>query len=278
VNIFERVVGGSVFGDVWHQFQQYLFNEKRWLELLSFKPIEIYTTKTDIEVDGAKIDLNIKAYIENIVQKRISNVRSYLTLGFLDWKINRQAYKFDVIIKAKAEYDSVANFFNHHFANQKYEIEENKYEILLKEFKIKSNGIKAQIDVPFVIHTHKWYLKKTYDGVATFNCSLVFNDPVFTIRTRNLSYTISTNSFLLRWIDSIYHTQIIDFLNSFLTYNFREELYLIKLQAQNQLNDFQVEKKWIQGNITDVQLERITIDKDALRGVFLANGRLEVNN
>jgi hypothetical protein len=278
MNIFERVIQGSVFGDVWHQVQQYLFNEKRWIQLLSLKPIEIYTTKTDIELDGAKVDLDIKAFIENIVQKRISNARNYLSLGFLSWKTNRQTYNFKVIVKAKTDYKSIGNFFTHHFANKKYDIEENIYAISLKEFIVKNKGTKVQIEIPFTIYAKRWYLKKQYEGKAIFLCSIIFNDPNYSIRTRNLSYTIESKSMLLKWIDKLYHKQILDFLNNFLVYDFKEELYIAKLQAQEQLNDFQVERDWIHGNILNIDLERITIDHDALRAVFLANGKLEVNS
>jgi hypothetical protein len=278
MNIFERVIQGSVFGDVWHQVQQYLFNEKRWIQLLSLKPIEIYTTKTDIELDGAKVDLDIKAFIENIVQKRISNARNYLSLGFLSWKTNRQTYNFKVIVKAKTDYKSIGNFFTHHFANKKYDIEENIYAISLKEFIVKNKGTKVQIEVPFTIYAKRWYLKKQYEGKAIFLCSIIFNDPNYSIRTRNLSYTVESKSMLLKWIDKLYHKQILDFLNNFLVYDFKEELYIAKLQAQEQLNDFQVERDWIHGNILNIDLERITIDHDALRAVFLANGKLEVNS
>jgi hypothetical protein len=278
MNIFERVIQGSVFGDVWHQVQQYLFNEKRWIQLLSLKPIEIYTTKTDIELDGAKVDLDIKAFIENIVQKRISNARNYLSLGFLSWKSNRQTYNFKVIVKAKTDYKSIGNFFTHHFANKKYDIEENIYAISLKEFIVKNKGTKVQIEIPFTIYAKRWYLKKQYEGKAIFLCSIIFNDPNYSIRTRNLSYTIESKSMLIKWIDKLYHKQILDFLNNFLVYDFKEELYIAKLQAQEQLNDFQVERDWIHGNILNIDLERITIDHDALRAVFLANGKLEVNS
>jgi hypothetical protein len=215
MNIFERVIQGSVFGDVWHQVQQYLFNEKRWIQLLSLKPIEIYTTKTDIELDGAKVDLDIKAFIENIVQKRISNARNYLSLGFLSWKTNRQTYNFKVIVKAKTDYKSIGNFFTHHFANKKYDIEENVYAISLKEFIVQNKGTKVQIEIPFTIYAKRWYLKKQYEGKAIFLCSIIFNDPNYSIRTRNLSYTIESKSMLLKWIDKLYHKQILDFLNTF---------------------------------------------------------------
>lgn len=278
MNIFDRIIQGSVFSDVWQQVQLYLFSEKRWRQLLSFKPIEIYTTKTDIEIDGAKIDLNIKAYIENIVQKRISNVKSYLSLGFLNWNSNRQQYKFNFVVKAKTDYSSVGNFFTHHFSNIRYTIEENKYDILFKKFIVKNSGTKVQIDIPFIIFTNKWYLKKQYEGNAVFMCSLIFNDPAYTIKTRNLAYSIQTKSTLIKWINSIYYNKIINFLNNFLIYNYKEELYLAKLQAQHQLNDFQIDRKWFHGIINDINLERITIDHDALRAVFFANGKIEVNN
>ena len=277
MNIFERIIQDSIFKDIWYQLREHLFNEKKWYQLLTLKPIELYTTKTDIEIDGAKVDLDIKGYIENIVQRRINRVKNYLTLDFLNWNDIQSSYKFKIVIKAQTDYQSVGNFLNFHFANQKYDIEEDEYAILLKEFKVSSLLTKIQVEVPFVIYANKWFLKKEYTGNAIFTGSVMFNNPNYTIKTRNLNYTIQSKSWIIKWVDNYYHKQIIEFLNEFLVYNFKEELFLAKIQAQEQLDSFQVDKNWIQGNILDLELERIAIDHDALQGIFLANGKLEVN-
>lgn len=277
MNIFERIIQDYLFKDIWVHLKSFLFNEKRWNQLISLKPIEIYSTTTDLEIDGAKVDLKIKGELENIVEKRISNVKNLLSFNFLDWTNNQANYKFKIIIKAKADYQNVSHFFNHHFANIKYDIEPNQYSILIKEFIVSSNNTKALVEVPFIIYTNKWYLKKQYEGKAYFSGSILFNNPAHTIKTRNLSYTLDSNSLIIKWVDRIYHKDIIDFLNTFLVYNFKEELFFAKLQAQQQLDSFQVDKDWIQGSILNLDLERITIDRDALHGVFVANGNLEVS-
>jgi hypothetical protein len=83
MTIFERVLGGNIFYDFWTQVQHYLFSEKRLVQLLTLKPIEIYKTETELEIDEAKIKLYIKSTLENLVQRRIERTLNMLSLNVL---------------------------------------------------------------------------------------------------------------------------------------------------------------------------------------------------
>ncbi|MCB9034291.1 MAG: DUF4403 family protein [Chitinophagales bacterium] len=276
MSIFDRILGDTSYADIWEQLQKYLFTNKRWLQLLTLKPIEIYKQDTTFEIDTAKVDLSIQSYVENIVQKRIENTRRLLSFNIASWSKNTTNYKFNILLKAKANYKEIGNFFNFHFAKQTYDIEPNRYSIYIDSFTISSVGTKAEIVVPFKIHAKWWKFKRTVDGIATLICSLSFNHPRYTIRTRNLNYTLQTESKMLKWIDSNYHQEIVKSLSDFLVYDFREEIQNAKILAQEQINSFQEGNSWISGTVNDLQLERITIDYDALRGFFLAEGNIEV--
>ncbi|HPA36996.1 MAG TPA: DUF4403 family protein, partial [Chitinophagales bacterium] len=92
-----------------------------------------------------------------------------------------------------------------------------------------------------------------------------------------LQYTLETESTILRWIDRLYHKDLIAFLGEFLQYNFREELFHAKVEAQQQLHTLQNQSSWISGTIHELDLERMTIESDGLHAIFLAEGKLQLS-
>jgi hypothetical protein len=66
------------------------------------------------------------------------------------------------------------------------------------------------------------------------------------------------------------------FCTSFLQYNFKAELEHVKTEAQQQINSIQNQSNWMSGTITELDLERITIEDNGLHAVFLAKGKLNI--
>jgi hypothetical protein len=270
--IFERVLGGTIFYDFWTQVQQYLFSEKRLVQLLTLKPIEIYKTETELEIDKAKIKLQIKSNLENLVQRRIERTLNLLSLS--KKQEVSYAYNFDVIIKAQAQYKDVSNFFNFHFGNQRYEIEKDNYYLDIADFTFGNRGTKAVVELPFVLDAKWKFIKRKMSGKAIFTGSLNFHQPKYVVKTRNLNYELETKSYILKFIDTFYHKELIDFLHDFLQYNFKQELEQARIEAQKQIDSFQDQSNWINGTLNDLDLERITIENDGVHAVFLAEGKL----
>ena len=65
-------------------------------------------------------------------------------------------------------------------------------------------------------------------------------------------------------------------MGDFLQYNFKEDLMHAKKEAQLQINSFQNQTNWLKGNIKELELERITIEKEGVHAVFLAKGKLHI--
>lgn len=275
MTIFERVLGGNIFFDFWKQLQQYIFSEGRFIQLITLQPIEIYKTETELEIDTAKVKLYIKSNVENLMQRRIERTINLLTLNLSENQKNT-AYDFDVIIKAQMAYEEVAKFFNHHFANQTYTIEENKYYLFVEKFQFSNQGTKAVVHMPFSLESKRWFLKRKMSGVAIFKGSINFHHPRYVVKTRNLNYELETDSLILKTIDNFYHQHLVEFLAKFLQYNFKEELMHAKTEAQEQINSFQSQSNWIKGNIDELDLERITIENEGIHAVFLAEGKLHL--
>jgi hypothetical protein len=274
--ILERVLGGNIFSDFWKHLRQFIFSENRLFQLLTLQPVEIYKASTEIEIDHAKVKLDIKSDLENLMQRRIDRTIDLLTLNFSGRQKDAFVYDFDVLIKAQMEYEEVSKFFNHHFADQSYTIEEKKYYLEIKKFHFGSQGTKAVVEMPFELDAKWWLIRRKMAGTAVFKGSVNFHHPKYVVKTRNLNYDLETDSFILKVIDRFYHKELVSFLHDFLQYNFKEELFLAKVEAQLQINSFQHQTSWINGNINELDLERITIEPEGIHAVFLAKGKLHV--
>lgn len=276
MTIFERVLGGNIFFDFWKQLQQYIFSEGRFIQLITLQPIEIYKTETALELDSAKVKLFIKCNVENLMQRRIERTLNLLTLNRSENQNKPAEYDFDVVIKAQMPYEEVSKFFNHHFANQTYTIEENKYYLYIEQFQFGNDGTKAVVHMPFSLESKRWFWKRKMHGTALLKGSINFHQPKYIVKTRNLKYELETASPVLKMIDNIYHQHLIDFLSGFLQYNFKEELMHAKTEAQQQIDSFQSQSNWVNGHIDEMDLERITIEQEGIHAVFLAEGKLHL--
>jgi hypothetical protein len=277
MTIFERVLGGNLFYDFWKQLQQYVFSEGRFLQLITLQPIEIYKTETELEIDTAKVKLFIKSNVENLMQRRINKTLNLFSLKSAnEGQDVGPAYDFDILIKALMPYEEVSKFFNHHFAKDTYTIEDHKYYIYIEEFVFENNGTKVQVRMPFMLESKRWFWSKKMHGTAIFKGAFNFHNPKYVLKTRNLQYELETENLVLKAVDNMYHNKLLSFLNTFLQYNFKEELYHAKVEAQLQINSFQSQANWVNGVINELDLERVTIEPDGLHAVFLAEGKIHL--
>jgi hypothetical protein len=274
--ILERVLGGNIFYDFWKQLQLYIFSEKRLMQLITLQPIEIYHTTTELEIDNAKVELEINSHLENLMQRRIDRTFDLLTLNFSGNQKGAFVYDFDIQIKAQMKYEEVSNYFNHQFTHEEYPIRDNRLFLALESFQFSRDSTKLVVEVPFVLKTKWWFFKWQWRGMAEFNGSVNFDFPKYDVRTRNLKYELLTKSFILKVIDRFYHKELITFLDGFLQYNFKEEMFHAKVEAQLEINSFQNQSNWASGNVNELELERVTLEPDGIHAVFVAKGKLQI--
>lgn len=274
--IFESILGGGLFSDFWKQVQAYVFSGDRLKQLFTLQPIEIYEADTELEIDTAKVRLSINSKLENLVQRRIERTINFLTLNFDENHKDLASYNFDVNIKAYMAYPDIDKFFNHHFGNQTFPIEENKYYLHIEKFMFSSEGEKAMVHLPFILESKRWFWKRKMHGVACLKGFLNYHQPKDVIKVSHLQYELESANFVLNTIDHIYHEQIIQFLTDFLQYNFEEDLFHAKTEAQEEINKFQEESDWIHGVINELELENIVLQPLGVRGTFFAKGKLHL--
>ena len=116
MSFIDKIIGGNIFIDFWSQVQQYIFSSGRLRQLITLKPIEIYSADTALEIDTATVQLSIHSTIENLVQRRIERTINLLTLNLGENEKNLAAYNFDIDIKAFMPYEEVDKFFNKIFS------------------------------------------------------------------------------------------------------------------------------------------------------------------
>lgn len=293
--IFESVLGKNIFYNFWKQVQQYLFSQNRILQLVTFQPIEIYNEKVEIEVDTAKIDLHISSTLENLMQRGIDRTLSVFFTNRLSNK-KRFQYDFDVVIDAHMTYEQVSNFFNFHFSNQTFPLDEvpeedlekakiladaeavvlNKYNITLGTFEFFNKGSQLAANLSFDVDAKWKFIKQKANGSITATAFVDYLAEDFLIRTRNLNYVLDSKNVVLKGIDRYYHVQIVEQLYQLLQYTFEAELQKVKEDAQQQINSLQEQSKWISGTLNTLKVDKILIDDDGVHAILLADGFVDL--
>lgn len=293
--IFQSVLENNIFLNFWKKFQEYIISQNRLIQLVTFKPIEIYNEKVEIEVDTAQIQLHIKGSLENLIKHGIDRTLSLFYTNRLTGR-KRFQYDFNVVINAKVEYSQVSNFFNFYFSNQTFPLDEvpeediekakaltnvenvvlNKYNITLGAFEFFNKGSQLAANLSFDVDAKWKFFKQKANGSITATAFIDYITEEFLIKTRNLNYTLDSKNVVLKGIDRYYHVQIVDQLYQLLQYSFEAELQKVKEDAQLQINSLQSHNKWLSGTINNLKVDNILIDDDGVHAVLLADGFVEI--
>jgi len=292
--ILESVFGNNIFYDFWKQVQQYLFSQNRFVQLITLKPIEIYNKELEIEVDTAKIRLHIQSHLENLMKRGVDRTLSiFIENRTSDKKIFQ--YDFDVVISAYISYEEVSKFFNFHFSNQTFPLDEvpeeddkiydddeneeketNKYNITLGKFDFYNEADQLAANLTFDVDA-KWnFIKQKAIGKIKAVADIEYQPENFLIKTKNLEYGLQSKNVILNGIDRYYHAQIIEQLFKLLQYTFEAELLKVKEDAQQQINSLEEQNGWISGTIVDLKLDQIFIKDDGIHARLLANGFVDL--
>ena len=272
--IFGRILNGNFFSGYWNQFRHYLFSEGRLVQLITLKPIDLYKEETEIEIDTALVKLSIDSKLENIVQRRIDRTIHLLTSKLSDSIKDAYSYNFKLNIKAMATDEEISKFFNHHFAQQKIDIEENKYAIIIENIRWETTTSAITLRMNFNLEANRWFLRHSKKGVAVFTGNIQYHQPRFVIKTRKLDYTLETKSKTLKMIDYFYHQQILENVNQYFQYNFQEDLQNAQKEAEEQLNNSG--NNWLKGTLESFELDNISIHQGKLHATFFAKGKLQL--
>lgn len=277
MSIFDQIVGQELAGRAWEQLQKMFSgtDNKKIQQLLTLKPIEVYETKTTFNVDDADIRVNIKSYLENVIDSRNNIKKRWFSAGF--GTEENLYYNFHVVINSFIDYPNMQKYLQKNFVNHPFNFKKGRYKLLIKDVDIKEQGGKLLSSLILEGTIKFAFLSFRAKAIFFIEGSPYFESQEKIVRVRDVSYTLQTKNFLLRILDKYYHSSFKDFLSKWLFINVEESLFKARILAQEEMNKRQQTNNFMFNSVLkDLSIERIIVKEQEVEAVFFAQGRLRL--
>lgn len=277
MSILDQILNQDLAVRAWEQLQKVFSGteNKKIQQLLALKPIEVYETKTVINIDTADIDVNIKSYLENIIENRNNIKKRWFNAGF--GTEENLFYNFHVVINGHIDYPNIKKYLQHNYVNQPFNFKKNRYNLLIKDVDIKEQAGKllssliVEGTIKFAFFSFKAKAVFFVDGVPYYESS----DK--TIRVKEVNYTLDTKNLLLRILDKYYHNSFKAFLSRWMSINVEESLFKARMLAQEEMNKRQEVTNFMFNSVLkDLSIERILVKEQEVEAVFFSQGKLRL--
>lgn len=274
---FNSYISREVIGRAWGQIQESMVSDdNRLRQLLSFKPIDLYDTNTSLQVNGAKIDMEIKSYLENVLKKRASK-------GIRFWPFDRLSsqepmkYQFNVVVNGKMDYKNIEIWVRNSFKDQLFSFRNGRYHLKLQDVKqIGQRDGKLFFELALQGSIKFLWFRFRLRSTLNFELVPVYDNKQYMVRVKNLDYEFTTSNILLNIFDKYYHAEFKRFLEEHVEISIREDLFTARIMAQEEMNKYQRKEKLIfNGYLNDLELERLSVEKKGIEAVFHAGGAVE---
>lgn len=271
-----KYLGREVVGRAWHQLQKSLISEDgRLRQLFSLKPIELYDTNLSFDASGATVKMEIRSYLENMLKKRLDSGGGF-------WPFNLGAresftYKFHVVVNGRMDYANLETWVRNNFKEKLYSFHDGRYHLKMRDVRqiFQRNG-KLVFELDLFGSIKLWFLRIRLKSMLTFELSPVYDQKANVIRVKDLDYRFQTPNILLRLLDRRYHEEFREFLEEVIDIPLREELFTARMLAQEEMNRYQKDNKFMfNAYLSDLELERITVEKRGIEAVFFAQGNMQ---
>lgn len=272
MSVLEKLVAPEMIMSAFRQMREHLFS-KKMRQLMTGKAIEVYEGESSFEVDTAIIHLHFKAYLENIINKRISKALTFFNMGF---NAKPEDYNFQVVINATLDFQNIRNFLNFHFSKKKYSLLDDSVSLVLEDFIIREHHGKILADIPFWSSYKNSWLTVEGKGTMQLEGLVRYRSEKFLVHTEDLDFDISTKNLIIKYINRRYHHILLEAINDLLKIDVQEDLFLAKIAAQEQINNYQSQSSWVSGIINNLDLERYAVKNDGIHAVFVADGQLQL--
>lgn len=271
----DRLLDSNILGDAWQQILS-SFREGRIGQLISMKPIEVYDTTLPYDLDGAHIEVELKAYVENILQKRFQNAISILTFDFSSLGNDVMNYDCHVTVKVNMDYENMGVYLSHQFANRPFSLFDGKLELTILSFKLNYDDMLVSAEIPLRIKASHKKLKHTGFVTVLAKGKIRYQPSMYKVSVVDISYVAQTNNVIIKGANLIYYREIINALEDFLQFNIKDELLHGLEQAQRKIDVYNKETPLVQGEIETLELERIELQEEKATGIFLAEGKIKL--
>jgi len=276
MSLFDRFLQKDLSEQIWQQLTRMLSSEGRLQQLLSLKPIDLYSTTTTYELDGAVIDVDIESFLENILRKRINNTSTLLALG--KWALNQNsAYNFHVIVTAKMDYSNAAKYFKHHFAHHDYYFDNHNYHLYIEDIRFKEEDRYVHAELDLYGYTKIMGISKKGKGTLVIRGKPYYENNTYFLSVKELDYHLRTSDIINKFISWWWHRPIKKLIYDFIQYTIEEDLFNGRVMAQEEMNTHQQQTGFlVNGMLTSLELERISYNKEGVQAILLAKGKLDL--
>lgn len=273
-----QYISEEILKESWEPILSSFISNKKLKQLLTLKPIEIFEHDLNLDFEGANVQVELKSYVENIIEKRLSN--PFHIFDFTKWLSQKSlpTYKFQVFAIARMDFKNATYYLTKNFANVEYILEEGKYKFTINQIHLGYENKCLFVDLDITGVAKWWKLEKIIEGKLRITGNLRYIADKKMIITKDLDFSIIKSNFIVKQIDKKHHLVFKEMLVEFLRLNISEELFNARIAAQEELNNAQNDPSYfVNGVLNDMQVEKIYSNEKGIRATIVINGRLHLN-
>lgn len=273
---FDRILHSDIIGLVWRKVLQKL-RDGKLLQLMTLKPIQVYNEQMPFELDGAHMNVDISAHLENLIQKPIQRAFDLLSMDFKSAEDNKiLSYSISVDANVKMDYENMAIYLKNQFANHEYRILDDKIGLTFYDFKLQKKNHQLEIIIP--MHINARYRKLNYNGDAEIFArgNIVYEPTNTLVKIIDISYVATSDKFLLRMANMIYYKDIIEALEEFLQFDIKEELEEGMVKLKSEVDEYNHELTLLSGEVSALRLNYIQLLENGAHANFHVDGRIRL--
>lgn len=271
----DRILGSGMLSEIWKLIFQRL-SEGKIVQLVTLQPIEVYNGSMTHDIDGAHMDIDIVAHVENAIQKPLKHALDLFTLDFKQKKYQFLTYKINVDVDVKMDFLNIGTYLNHQFAQKQYWVYDDQIGLFFKEFKLSMKNNQLQVESPMLLEGK--YKKLEYKGEAEVFArgNVVYNPYSKKIKITNISYVATSEKWLLRMVSLIYYNSIIEAMEDFLQFDIQDELNDGLKMLQDEVQEFDDELPLISGEAKTLNLDWIQLHDTGATARFNIKGNVKL--
>ncbi len=270
-----KILTSDIISEIWKSIILRI-KDGKIVQLMTLKPIEVYDETMPYEIDGADLKVDVKAYLENLLQKPIQRAFDFLSLDFKN--MDKSLFSYNINVKADVcmDYKNLGIYLKKQFADKQYWILDDRIGLLFQDFKLSLKNNQLEVIVPMRIDAK--YKALHYDGHAdVFARGNIVYDPVSTIiKITNISYVATSEKFILRMVNLMYYNDIIQALEDFMQFNIQPELDEGLERLRKEVKKYDEEIKFVSGKVDILKLNRLELLPEGGKGYLQLKGRIKL--
>lgn len=272
---FDRILHSDIIGLVWKKILLRI-RDGKLMQLMTLKPIQVYKDKMPYDLEGAHLDVDIDAHIENLIQKPIQRAFDILSMDFKSMDKNILSYGISVDVDVKMDYKNMGIYLSKQFADQQFWILDDHIGLTFHDFKLNMKNRQLEVIIPLRIDAQ--YKKLNYNGEAEiFARGNIVYDPVNTlIKVKDISYVATSDKWILRMANLLYYKEIVNALEEFLQFDIKDELFegldLLKKEVEN----YNRELTLLSGKVSALTLNHVNLSPEGGNANFHVEGRVKL--